>query len=69
VPPERAEEAASILESEPFTDEELDQAALSANPDVPSAHDAKRETMLDSGGEELHLSPPEEEEDDEATTG
>ncbi len=64
VPPEQAERAASILESAKFTDEELSRAAMSADADAPSAHDRSRESMLDSGAEEINLSAPEEDEDD-----
>lgn len=64
VPPDEAERAASVLESAPFTDEELDRAAMSADAAAPPAHDRGREAMLDSGGEEIHLSAPEDEDDE-----
>lgn len=49
VPPEQAEEAREMLEGDAFTDEELDEAAMSADPDAPDAHDPSEEAMLDSG--------------------
>jgi hypothetical protein len=65
VPPDRLDEALAILDSLPFTDRELDEAALSADPISPPAHDASRETMLDSGIEEIRLSPPDDEDEEE----
>lgn len=64
VPPQEAERAASVLESAPFTDEELDRAAMSADAGAPPAHDRSRESMLDSGGEEINLSVPDEDDDE-----
>lgn len=48
VPPDQVEEAREVLEGEPFTDEELDEAALNADPDAAPAHDSREEAMLDS---------------------
>lgn len=67
VPPDRTEQAATLLESQPFTDQELTDAAMAADRGAPPAHDPQRESMLDSGGEEIRLSPPDDE-DDEAPT-
>jgi hypothetical protein len=64
VPPERAEEAVALLESEAMTDAEMDEAALSADPVSGPAHDEETEAMLDSGIESIRLTPPDEEEDD-----
>lgn len=64
VPPDQADQARAVLASEPFTDEELDSAALSANPESPPAHDARREAMLDSGMESIDLSIPDEDDED-----
>ena len=63
VPPDHVDGAREVLESEPFTDAELDEAAMSADPDAPAAHDARREAMLDSGSESIDLSSPDEEEE------
>lgn len=64
VPPEQVERARSIIESAPFTDEELSRAAMAVDPDAPSAHDRTNESMLDSGAEQINLSGPDEENDD-----
>lgn len=68
VPQDQVEEARSLLESTPFTDAELDEAAMSADPNAPPAHDERREAMLDSGSESISFSVPDEEEDDEDTS-
>jgi hypothetical protein len=68
VPPDHVEAANAILQSEPFTDEELDDAALKADPDAPPAHDARREAMLDSGSESISFSVPDEEDEDDDDT-
>ena len=66
VQPNRVAEAQALLGSEPFSDAELEAAALSAAP-APDAHEEEEETMLDSGAESIRLSvPDEEDEDDEA---
>jgi hypothetical protein len=65
VPPDRVAEAQQLLASAPLSDEELERAALAANPDAPPAHDSDREVMLDTGNEEIHLSAPEEEDDED----
>lgn len=57
VPPEHAETVATILESEPPTDEELEEAALAASPSVEELN-PKVEDILDSGSESIHLSVP-----------
>lgn len=58
------EAAAQLLASAPWTDEELDQAALNAV-SSPDAHDADTEALLDSGIEKIRLSTPPEEEEGE----
>lgn len=67
VPPDEAENALRLLASEPFTDAELEDAAMSADPNAPPAHDPQREAMLDSGGEGISFSEPEDDEDDAPT--
>lgn len=64
VPPDREEEAIALIESELLSDEELDQAALEADPNAPDAHTPDDEARLDSGSEEIDVAGPEE--DDEA---
>ena len=43
-----------------FTDAELEQAALDADPDSEDAHTADEEGMLDSGPDSLRFSAPED---------
>ncbi len=68
VPPDQVKEARTLLESKPFTDAELNEAAMNADPNAPSAHDERREAMLDSGSESISLSVPEDEDDEEDTS-
>ena len=58
VPPDQVQAARHVLESEPFSDEELEAAALAADPNAPRAHDAADEPLLDSGIEKIRLSVP-----------
>jgi hypothetical protein len=67
VPPTHTEQALALLQSQPFTDAELDEAAMSADPNAPPAHDARREAMLDSGGEGISFSVPEDDDEDAPT--
>ena len=60
VPPEHAEEARRYLREETFTDAELTEAALNADPDVGDAHGEEMEAMLDSAIDEINLSLPDE---------
>ena len=48
VPPRDVDDARDVLESEPFSDEELNEAAMSADPDAPPAHSDREEAILDS---------------------
>ncbi len=61
VPKDQVEAARHILESEPLSDEELEAAALAADPDAPAAHTPAEEAMLDSGIEKINLSLSDEE--------
>ncbi len=65
VRPEDEAAARELLEREPLTDEELEQAALSADVQAPDAHDPVSEARLDSGIDEISLDVPDEDEDDE----
>ncbi len=65
VPPGRAEEAVSLIRAEILSDEELEEAALNADPDAEDAHSPREEAQLDSGNEEIEFS----EQDDESETG
>ena len=64
VPPERLQEARSLLASAPFSDEELNEAALSALQNAEDARPKEEEVMLDSGIEKIRLSEPEDEDED-----
>ncbi len=68
VPPDQVDEAVALLKSKPFNDEELNEAAMSADPNAPPAHDARREAMLDSGSESIGFSAPDDEEDEDDTS-
>ena len=59
VPPEQADKAVSLLE-EQLTDEELEAAALGADPDAPPANTPDQDSKLDSGHEHMDLGPPED---------
>ena len=62
VPPEHAEAARDVVNELPVSDEELTEAALSADPDPGDAHAADEEAMLDSGMDSLRFSPPDDDE-------
>ena len=68
VPPGQVDDAVALLKSKPFDDEELNEAAMNADPNAPPAHDARREAMLDSGSESISFSAPEDDEDEEDTS-
>lgn len=68
VPPEHVEKAKEVIESEPFTDEELSDAAMQADPNSPSAHDDEAESLLDSGNETLRFVDEDDEDEDEEET-
>ena len=63
VPPDRADDAVELLE-ETLDDDELEEAALGADPDAPPANTPDEDSKLDSGHEHMNFSPPEEEEED-----
>jgi len=54
VPPNRVDEAVRLLE-ETLTDEELEEAALGADPDAPPAHSPEEDSKLDSSHEHMDL--------------
>ncbi len=58
VRPADADRAREVLAEVAFTDEELEQAAMAADPQAPDAHEADEEARLDSGLDTLNLSPP-----------
>lgn len=67
VPPDQVDDAVAVLRSKPFTDEELNAAAMAADPKAPPAHDKRRQAMLDSGSESIGFSAPEEEDEDDTS--
>ncbi len=60
VPPDQAEEARAILASAPISDRELEEAAMAADPDAPSAHDDEDQAKLDTGIDRISFDRPEE---------
>jgi hypothetical protein len=60
VPPQHAEEARRFLREETFTDAELEEAAMNADPESGDAHGEEMEAMLDSAVDEINLSLPDE---------
>lgn len=67
VPPDQADQAVSLLE-EQLSDEELEEAALGADPEAPSANTPEEDSKLDSGHEHMDLGPPDEEEEDDESS-
>lgn len=65
VPPDRADDAVKLLEQR-LDDDELEEAALGADPEAPPAHPPDEESKLDSGQEQIDMGPPDASEDDDA---
>lgn len=65
VKPEDVERAREVIRQRPFSEEELTEAALNADPAAADAHTPEDEAMLDSGMETLRFSAPDEEDDEE----
>ena len=63
VPPDYVDQAVQLLESQ-LTDEELEAAALGADPDAPPANTPAGDSKLDSGHEHMDLGPPPEDTSD-----
>jgi hypothetical protein len=66
VPPDRADDAVELLEQR-LDDDELEEAALGADPEAPPAHPPDEESKLDSGQEQIDMGPPDAPEDDDST--
>lgn len=60
VPPSDADEARAVLQ-EQLSDEELEKAALSADPDAPDAHTPEQQSRVDSGHDRIDFSTPDDE--------
>ncbi len=65
VPRERVGEARDVL-SQRITDEELERAAMSADPEAPDAHSPDNEARLDSGHDRIDFSKPGQDEPEQA---
>jgi len=63
VPPDRADDAVEVLEQR-LDDDELEEAALGADPDAPPARPTDEESKLDSGQEQIDVSPTDAGEDE-----
>ena len=64
VPPDQEEAARALIRDVTFTDEEMEQAAMSADINAPDAHDPSSEAKLDSGIDEIDLSVPDDDGDE-----
>jgi hypothetical protein len=64
VPPEQAEKAVSLL-GEHMSEEELEAAALGADPEAPPANTPEEDSKLDSGHEHMDLGAPEDDDEDD----
>ena len=53
VPPDEAQKAVDLIEGELISEEELEQAAMEADPEAEDAHTPDEESALDSGNESL----------------
>ncbi len=60
VRPEDVGAAQEVLNEKPFTDAELTEAALNADPNEADAHTADEEGMLDSGPDAIRFSAPDD---------
>ena len=60
VKPEDVGAAQEVINEKPFTDEELTEAAMNADPDSEDAHTADEEGMLDSGPDAIRFSAPDD---------
>lgn len=65
--PADEERAREILAEAQISDEELEAAAMAADPQAPDAHGAEDEARLDSGLDALDFSAPEDDDEDEPT--
>ena len=65
VPPEYVDRAIELLEAK-LTDEELEEAALGADPEAPPANTPEADSKLDSGHEHMDLGGPPEADEDES---
>ena len=66
VQPGSEAEARAVLSEAALSDEELEEAAMSADVMAPDAHDPTSEARLDSGIDEISFDVPDDDEADEA---
>ncbi|PEN12990.1 hypothetical protein CRI94_13140 [Longibacter salinarum] len=59
VPPENVDEAREVMQQR-LTDEELEKAAMSADPNAPDAHTPEEQSRLDSGHDRVDFSAPDD---------
>lgn len=64
VQPEREEEARELIDEQIPSDEELERAALNADPNAPNLHTDKEEAQLDSGNETISFPEADDDTDD-----
>lgn len=64
VPPEHEEPAKVIVAEAPVSDADLEEAAMSADPNEPAAHADREEAALDSGIDKLSFDIPGDTESD-----
>jgi len=65
VPPEQFDEAKAFIASDPSTDIELDEAAMTSNTDIPSSEIDPGKTLFDSGSEAIRFDVPQDDDEDE----
>lgn len=65
VPVERLDEALAVIRSQDISPQELEQAALSADPHAPPKLDEEVDSLLDSSIERIRFIGPETAENDE----
>lgn len=65
VPPDHVDDAVALIEEDMISEEELEEAAMQADPDAPDARDPERDTMHDSGDVPPRFSEADDEEEDD----
>ena len=60
VKPGDEQAAQEVINEKPFTDAELEEAAMNADPNSEDAHAADEEAMLDSGPDAIRFSAPDD---------
>ena len=68
IQPQDEAAAKALLATPIVSDDELEAAALAADPSLDDAPVNEKQTLFDSGAEMIHLTPPSEDEGDETTS-